>query len=189
MIRDRLTDEQWECISDLFPARAKTGRPPTDRRLIVDGILWILRTGAAWRNLTRSSVPGKPSTVVSIDGMTMARWTRFSSDCVRLMLTWGPSTKICGASMGRSFELTAAPLAAEKKRPGGTNRSRFRPFSRGIFDENPSSLRCKWPPTSFPPDARPGTRIDGLGRIAQWSRRERIRQQRRTDCLAGRNCR
>lgn len=51
MTRDRLTDDQWECISDIFPPRAKTGRPPTDRRLIVDGILWILRAGAPWRDL------------------------------------------------------------------------------------------------------------------------------------------
>ena len=52
MSRHRLTDEQWELIADLFPAPAKTGRPPTDRRQAVDGILWILRTGAPWRDLT-----------------------------------------------------------------------------------------------------------------------------------------
>ena len=51
MSRHRLTDEQWELIADLFPAPAKTGRPPTDRRQAVDGILWILRTGAPWRDL------------------------------------------------------------------------------------------------------------------------------------------
>jgi len=51
VIRHRLTDDQWECIADLFPAPAKTGRPPRDRRVIVDGIFWILRTGAPWRDL------------------------------------------------------------------------------------------------------------------------------------------
>lgn len=51
MSRHRLTDEQWELIADLFPAPAKTGRPPTDRRLIVDAILWILEAGAPWRDL------------------------------------------------------------------------------------------------------------------------------------------
>jgi transposase len=51
MTRDRLTDKQWELIADLFPPPARTGRPPTDRRLAVDAILWILRTGAPWRDL------------------------------------------------------------------------------------------------------------------------------------------
>ena len=51
MIRNRLTDEQWELIADVFPPRAATGRPPVDRRDVVDGILWIMRTGAPWRDL------------------------------------------------------------------------------------------------------------------------------------------
>jgi transposase len=51
MLRHRLSDEQWELIEGLFPAPAKTGRPPVDRRTVVDGIFWILRTGAPWRDL------------------------------------------------------------------------------------------------------------------------------------------
>ena len=57
MVRHRLTDDQWECIADLFPAPAKTGRPQRDRREIVDGILWILRTGAPWRDLPEEFGP------------------------------------------------------------------------------------------------------------------------------------
>lgn len=51
MARHQLTDENWECIENLFPPRAKTGRPPTDRRVAMNGILWILRTGSPWRDL------------------------------------------------------------------------------------------------------------------------------------------
>ena len=51
MVRHRLTDEQWELIWDVFGAPKRTGRPPRDRRTIVDGILWILRTGSPWRDL------------------------------------------------------------------------------------------------------------------------------------------
>ena len=57
MTRHRLTDDQWELIEDVFPPRAKTGRPPSDRRMIVDGILWILRTGAPWRDLPEEYGP------------------------------------------------------------------------------------------------------------------------------------
>lgn len=57
MTRHRLTDDQWELIKDVFPPPAKTGRPPSDRRMIVDGILWILRTGAPWRDLPEEYGP------------------------------------------------------------------------------------------------------------------------------------
>ena len=57
MTRHRLTDDQWELIKGIFPPPAKTGRPPSDRRMIVDGILWILRTGAPWRDLPEEYGP------------------------------------------------------------------------------------------------------------------------------------
>lgn len=57
MARHRLTDEQWECIADVFPAPARTGRPPRNRRMVVDGILWILRTGSPWRDLPEEFGP------------------------------------------------------------------------------------------------------------------------------------
>ncbi len=50
-----LTDEQWELIAPLFPRpkqRAKKrDRPPAPNRACLEGILWILQTGAAWRFL------------------------------------------------------------------------------------------------------------------------------------------
>ncbi len=33
------------------PQRARTGRPAHDHRTILNGILWLLRTGAPWRDL------------------------------------------------------------------------------------------------------------------------------------------
>jgi transposase len=51
MSRLLLTDEEWELIEDLFPEPKATGRPPANPRTILDGILWILRTGSQWRDL------------------------------------------------------------------------------------------------------------------------------------------
>jgi transposase len=52
MKRHELTDEQWELVEPLIPVSdAKTGRPAKDRRLMLDGIFWILATGAPWRDL------------------------------------------------------------------------------------------------------------------------------------------
>ena len=49
--RHELSDDQWDLIADLFPPPAKIGRPQRSRRQIVDAILWILATGAPWRDL------------------------------------------------------------------------------------------------------------------------------------------
>jgi transposase len=57
MLRHRLTDHQWELVEDFFPPPARTGRPRRDRREILDGILWILRTGAPWRDLPEELGP------------------------------------------------------------------------------------------------------------------------------------
>jgi transposase len=52
MRRHELTDDQWERLAPLLPAqRPATGRPARDHRTIRNGILWILRTGAPWRDL------------------------------------------------------------------------------------------------------------------------------------------
>ena len=52
MKRHELTDEQWELIGPMLPQKvAKTGRPPVDRRVMLNGIFWILATGAPWRDL------------------------------------------------------------------------------------------------------------------------------------------
>jgi len=57
MDRHRLTDEQWSRIADLFPARKPTGRPPRDRRQIMDAILWVLNTAVPWRDLPETFGP------------------------------------------------------------------------------------------------------------------------------------
>jgi len=50
--RHELTDEQWEVIEPILPKRtATTGRKPKDPRQMLNGILWLLRTGAPWRDL------------------------------------------------------------------------------------------------------------------------------------------
>jgi|SRR5262245_5810420 len=50
-MRHQLTDEQWQRIQYLFRQPAATGRPLTDPRQVFQAILWILRTGAPWRDL------------------------------------------------------------------------------------------------------------------------------------------
>ena len=50
--RHEVTDEQWKLLGPLVTSKpATTGRPRRDARDMLNGILWILRTGAPWRDL------------------------------------------------------------------------------------------------------------------------------------------
>ena len=51
MRRHELSDQQWETIKDLLPAPKRRGRRPSDPRQMLNGMLWIVRTGAPWRDL------------------------------------------------------------------------------------------------------------------------------------------
>jgi hypothetical protein len=46
-----LTPERWEQLRPFLPPQARTGRPAIEHRLMVEGILWIMRTGSSWRDL------------------------------------------------------------------------------------------------------------------------------------------
>jgi len=47
-----LTDEHWEQLRPLLPPqKPQTGRPAIDHRLVVEGMLWVMRTGSSWREL------------------------------------------------------------------------------------------------------------------------------------------
>ena len=48
-----LTDKQWEVLEPLIPQPSLDGRPPIyERREIVNAILYVLRSGCAWRRLS-----------------------------------------------------------------------------------------------------------------------------------------
>jgi transposase len=53
----QLSDEQWFLIADLFPWEPPStvgGRPRVPPRPCLEGILWVLRTGARWKDLPKS---------------------------------------------------------------------------------------------------------------------------------------
>ena len=52
MIRRTLSDAQWDRIRDLLPGKpGDPGRTAHDNRLFLDGVLWLVRAGAPWRDL------------------------------------------------------------------------------------------------------------------------------------------
>jgi transposase len=50
-----LTDAQWDILDDLIPEpihrKDGRGRPWKNRRAVLNGVLWVLRTGAPWADV------------------------------------------------------------------------------------------------------------------------------------------
>ena len=64
MPRSQLTDKQYALLEPLLPPQdhgGKAGRPFLPHRAVLEGIFWIHRTGAPWRDLPEEY--GKWSTV------------------------------------------------------------------------------------------------------------------------------
>ena len=56
--RYELTDAQWARLEPLLPPEKPwTGRPNDDHRQILNGIVWVLTSGAPWRDLPRRYGP------------------------------------------------------------------------------------------------------------------------------------
>ena len=52
MRSSELSDAQWGRLRPLLrPQKPRTGRPARDHRTVINGILWVLRTGSPWRAL------------------------------------------------------------------------------------------------------------------------------------------
>ena len=56
-----LTEEQWAIVEPLLPRSVKRadgkGRPRLDNRAILNGILWVMRTGAPWHDMPNRYPP------------------------------------------------------------------------------------------------------------------------------------
>jgi transposase len=48
-----LSEVQWKKIEPLLPKLKvrRRGRPPKSNRVVLEGILWVLKTGARWRDI------------------------------------------------------------------------------------------------------------------------------------------
>ncbi len=63
---DDLTDEQWGRVEHLIPkSTARTGRPPSDPRLMLDAIFWFCSAGVRCGTWTRGSGRTRPRTRTS----------------------------------------------------------------------------------------------------------------------------
>ena len=87
MHKPLLTEVQWQKIEPLLPKpkRRRRGRPPKGNRQVFEGILWVLKTGARWRDLptgfgVSSSVCWKRLRLWEEQGIWLRLWRAFLSE-------------------------------------------------------------------------------------------------------------
>ena len=70
-----LTDEQWERVKPHLPPERRSrkgGRPRADDRACLEGVLWVLRSGARWKDLPKDQGFPSPPTC----WRRLGRWER-----------------------------------------------------------------------------------------------------------------
>ena len=138
MPRHRLTDAQWELVADLFPVgNFKTGRRPRNRRVVLSGIFWILRTGAPWRDLPIEFGPWSTAWDFfdkwTKDGTLNAMLRRLRSVVIPEMADPDELWCIDGTSIRAA---RCAGGGGKKGGPGGTRRSCAGPIPRRMGQQN-----------------------------------------------------
>lgn len=93
-----LTDAQWAFLQPMLPKPQKRGRPPTDRRRIVDALLYVVKGGIQWRLLPADFPPWK--TVYHV----FRQWTRDR--------TWAALNARLRAYVRKTHDKRSRPTAA-----------------------------------------------------------------------------
>jgi transposase len=139
--RYELSDEAWTVVADLFTATHVRGSPRSSDRLMQDGVLWDLCSGAAWRDMPSASGLGRRSIIAFESGETAEHLIRCSEDgtsklndkCLIDLHIW----------MIYSTAARTPMLHLERGKKGGRAcSSRSRPQLRRPDKQNPHSLRA-----------------------------------------------
>jgi transposase len=135
--RYELNDQQWARIADLLPGKkSDPGRTAKDNRLFVNGVLWVLRSGAQWDELPErygkwKSVH-KRFTRWAKNGVWERVFAALIDDPKNAMMAARPSTRVCtryGTSTRRGAS-TAASMADSNCRSRRCKRGSVTPRSR-----------------------------------------------------------
>ncbi len=72
-MRYELTNPEWAAIKPMLPNKPP-GVPRVNDRRVLNGIFWLLRSGAPWRDLPRSFGPAPiaPATIALFAGAVQA---------------------------------------------------------------------------------------------------------------------
>ena len=74
-MRYELSDYEWAAVRPFLPNKPR-GVPRVNDRRVLNGIFWVLRSGAPWRDLPETFGPIRRVTIASFAGEGLASGTR-----------------------------------------------------------------------------------------------------------------
>lgn len=98
-----VSDDQWAVLEPLLPKPARRGRPPTDRRPVLNALLYLIKGGAPWRLLPRNFPPWKTVYHLFRQWALNGTWERING-CLRALAR---------AAQGKRSRPTAASLDSQ----------------------------------------------------------------------------
>jgi transposase len=140
MKRHALPDEQWEQIAPLLPREVgRVARPAKSNRLMVDAIVWILRTGAPWRDLPKRFGPWQSVYT------RFRRWTRQG--------VWSQVLEKLAEQQDRETYMIDATIV--RAHQDATGAKKGDPKRSAIPEEGqPQRFMLLWTPSEIPSDSR-----------------------------------
>lgn len=126
--REEISDEQWTRLEPLLPPLVGLGRPYLAHRPVISGIIWVLRTGAPWRDVPARF--GKWTTLSSrfrrwvATGIWQAIWTELQrqADCSG-QLDW--SMHFVDGTVVRAHQCAAGARGGQQGEALGRSRGGF----------------------------------------------------------------
>ena len=117
-----LSDAEWAVLAPLLPAPARTGRPWLwSQHAVLDGVLYVLRTGWAWRHLPHEFPPW---------GTVHRRFLHLSKAGVCERLAHALTMADCERA-GRQASPTGSIVDAQAARSGGASMAGARVYRSG----------------------------------------------------------
>ena len=101
-MRCELSDYEWTAIKPMLSNKPRSVRRVNDRR-VLNGIFWVLRSGAPWRDLPENYGPYRYSITLSARNTSPAGISWPSAFAVLRLMA---SSNFEGCSTGRSVGLT-----------------------------------------------------------------------------------
>jgi transposase len=130
-MRYELTDQEWAVIKPMLPNKPR-GVPRVNDRRVLNGILWVLRSGAPWRDLPKAF--GPYTTCYN----RFVRWRRagvWSRTIGALAATRDKAVQMIDTSIVRVHQ-HAASIARSKKQCMGRSRGGLTSKIHAVVDTN-----------------------------------------------------
>src|SRR5450631_970942 len=115
-MRYELADDEWIAIKPMLPNKPR-GVPRVNDRRVLNGIFWVLRSGAPWRDRRTNLVHIRPAIIASLGGDGRG-WIKIMD---ALAAAYDPAVQMIDTSIIRVHQ-HAASIARNKRQSMGRSR-------------------------------------------------------------------